>query len=448
MRTNGKTDLTAQHQEIFFSKQEELRNLDYGKQQTQQIICTTENFKGVSMRMKRLAVLVSLPLVMVACSKSSGGGSGSGAGGSVTPGSSISSQFIDAPVKGLKYSAASGTGETGAQGAFNCKSGEEVTFNVKGKTIGKANCGEKIYIYDLDGTDDQKDAAAMLIQSLAQASNGILDLSLFNASTASVTAVDLIPGTIEAAISGVIASDATLGAAGLAPVTLAAAQAHVIQNLPDGASDTLLASIAGMNDIDLSLVGASSNSADHCWKNVNVKVKLDLVGSKAYRFNVLQYLAFDGDTIPASPTCDSAEHEDNGEYYQCITNPVRKIMTGRTVSGAHYEAIPFNVAANAYIACQYGSEYEVSDSVTEQACGTFGGTPVSALDAHNMTIDLGWNFGISVTDSSFTISFSEQAVNFVPAKQVENKVNLVTEKIVCNYSFSETYDDVGGSEPE
>ena len=99
------------------------------------------------MQMKNLAVLV-LPLALVACS-----GSKSGSSGSTLPGgfgNSIEAQFIDAPVKGLEVvSTSNPAGKTRAQGKFNCKKGEEVEFKLKGLALGKASCGDQIFVQDL-----------------------------------------------------------------------------------------------------------------------------------------------------------------------------------------------------------------------------------------------------------------------------------------------------------
>lgn len=392
------------------------------------------------MRMKNLAVLAALPLAMVACS---GGGSGSsGAGGLLTPGASINSQFIDAPVKGLKYKIGTVGGQTGDNGYFPCKAGEEVTFEVKGREIGKASCGEKIFIYDLDGTDAEKDAAAMLIQSLAKTAGGVLDLTFFNESSASVDPVlTLDPDTIQGDLNTFLLAESLNGE--LSTVSKTDAQAHVALSLPDLSNDEVLSTIAGFGSMPLDLVGHPSNSEDHCWVNVQVTAQLQQVANKTYRFNVTRYIAYDTENVPSSPTCSTqgGEGGDPNGVYECITNPVSKIMTSRSVSGVHYREVPFERDAGDYIACNYGTEYEVSETDTPLDCTTAGGTPVTALADHSMNIGLGYNFHIAASEAGFTVSFVENAVNFIPSKREGNSVNLTTEPITCRYSFAEEWDN-------
>jgi len=385
------------------------------------------------MQMKNLAVLVALPFALVACGD---GGSSSSGGGIVAPGASISSQFIDAPVKGLKYLIGSNSGHTGDNGIFPCKAGEEVTFEVKGRAIGKANCGEKIFIYDLDGTDDQKDAAAMLIQSLAKTTNGVLDLSFFNASSASVDSnLPLATSSIQGTLNTFLTTN-NLDTE-LTTVNLAEAQAHVAESLPDQTQDSVLAGIAAEGPITLSLTPSASNSEDHCWVGVQVKVNLQLIKDKSYRFNVTEYLAYDSETVPSSPVCSTQGGEGGDEtgVYECITNPVSKIMTGRTVSGTHYRSLTWSKAKGEMIACNYEDEYEVSENETADGCTQAGGTPVLALDDNNINFGLGYNFNITATDTSYSVSFVEHAVNFVPSKVEGNSVNLTTQPITCSYSL-------------
>lgn len=89
------------------------------------------------MRLERLRVLAIgiLAIVTVACS-SDGGSSGST--GTPPAATSLTGVFLDSPVQGLGYSTTpSGlSGITDANGQFNYNSGDSVTFDLYGRTIG------------------------------------------------------------------------------------------------------------------------------------------------------------------------------------------------------------------------------------------------------------------------------------------------------------------------
>ena len=402
--------------------------------------------------MKNLAVLVALPFALVACGD--GGSSSSGGAGITTPGASISSQFIDAPVKGLKYSIAGSTpGLTGDNGIFPCKVGEEITFEVKGRTIGKANCGEKIYIYDLDGSDDEKDAAAMLIQSLAKASGGVLDLTYFNDSSVSVDPnLPLSTATIETTLTTLISTNSLE----LAAVSKEDAQAHVAQNLPNQGDDQVLAAIANKEHV-LNLKASASNPDDHCWEQVQVKVKFEGIdrgeaGGTAYRFNVAEYIAWDGNETAPTPTseqCDGEEYspdENNDEFYfQCLKNPVRKIMTGRSASGSQYKTKTFNIEAGAPAICQFdgGFEFHYVEDQSQGGivCDDNDGEERFAASDLKLEFGLGWNFNVSLGNGSYTVNFTEQALDIGANLNADKEVTAYTQtKLNCSYSLTEEFD--------
>ena len=392
------------------------------------------------MRIKNLAVLAALPLAMVAC-----GGSGSGSvstGGAIAPGASINSQFIDAPVKGLKVTKTSGDGETGDNGLFSCKAGELVTFSVNDLDIGIANCGEKIYISDLASTGDT-DAAAALIQSLSKTVGGVLDLSDFNAAAFTLAAVPLTIGGIDTAISNMSADLTPLG---LTQVTLANAQKHVLANLPNQGNDLVLSALSD-TEYTLKLAASSSNWEGYCWEHVQVKVELESLdrgdaGGKAYRFKVNEYLAWDGTaTVPTYDPGTDCNGSDNGEF-QCISDPVSKIMSGRSVSGVHYESERILIGANETAICQHDNGFEFNyDTVDGVTCDTNDGIARSAATNLDLTLELGWNFNIKVSDTTLTVGFTEMALDLGAVLNADNKVTSYTQKkFNCNYSLTESLD--------
>lgn len=410
------------------------------------------------MQMKNLAVLVALPFALVACGGDSGSSSGVDAS---TPGASISSQFIDAPVKGLKVEKDSGDSETGANGIFNCQAGENIKFWLKeiggkGILLGEANCGSKIFIEEL-GANAVK--AGALIQSLStgdHSSRTELDLSAFNSTDFDLNAA--VPnlgalGENDAAtiVASVTAANSTLV---IAPVTLTAAQAHITANLPP-LNDTALSAIANAEHT-LTLKGNASNSADHCWPKIQVKVQVDEIpktdSGKAYRFKVNEYLAWEGSETAPVPVidldneinqCDGNEHSpEAGIWFQCIKSPVSKIMSGRSVSGTHYETHSYTIAKDAPAICRHSEGYEFWLSGGIVTCDEQDGeTPLFAANELKLEFGLGWNFKIDVTDSSYTVNFTEQAIDIGATLNATDYVTAYTQqKFNCSYSATDSID--------
>ena len=409
------------------------------------------------MQMKNLAVLVALPMALVACGGDSGGSSSGG--GIVAPGASISSQFIDAPVKGLKVQKTSGDGETGANGVFSCKAGEELNFwlkeiNGKGIKVGTANCGSKIYIDDLAGVNP--DIAGALIQSLStgdHATRKELDLTAFNATSfdlhATIGGIGSLANDndIDTLITQVKAVAADLP---VEPVKISDARTHINSNLP-AQEDDVLEDIALGGEHTLRLTPHASNPEGYCWENVQVKVQLAPItvgeGKKAYRFNVTEYLAWENSAdAPNVSSCDGQEHEagtGTDIWYQCLSTPVSKIMTGRSVSGSKYEAYSFSIPEGATAICKHdeGYEFNYQPSLGVQ-CMTDGETPVLAAKALTLDVGQGWNFNIAVTNSSYTVSFTENAVDIGATLDGNGKATGYTQyKFNCSYSLVETLDE-------
>lgn len=398
------------------------------------------------MRMKRLVILLSMPALITACG--GGGAGGSGGGGSVVPGSSINAQFIDAPVKGMQLETVAGTAQTGANGSFTCLLGEEVTFKLKDLEIGKANCGEKVFLYDLTSTDDQKDAAAALIQSFAHYSGGILDLSTFNSSGVSLVGTALNTGTIAADIGTVFTNNASLGTAGLAAVTVADARTHALSNLPDQSTDAVLIALADQEST-LDLVPASSNDTEQCWANIQIKVEVESIdagsGKKAFRFKVNEYLAYETETPPASPTCDGEEYGDDSTAYQCFTNPVSRIMNGRSITGAHFEKYSLNLVQGETAACfDTGNDmYYVNEDTLGGVC-QMGETEIEMSKSQTLNLDYGWSYKLQVTDTNFTVNFTEDAINVEPTitnmeTPASAAISFTADKFKCNYSLTDSF---------
>lgn len=295
------------------------------------------------MQMKNLAVLVALPMALVACG---GGGGGSSSGGGIVAGSTIQSQFIDAPVKGLKVEKLSGNSETGANGVFTCKSGEVVNFWLKeigaGKTglfLGSATCGSKIYIDEIGANANE---AGALIQSLAVGDHNTrteLDLSAFNATTFDVSSVDidnLTDGAITTLVSDVTTANPSLL---ISDVTLNEARTHMNTYLPklDDAAMTKLA-LAAQNGAWVTL---NKVSGTDCIDKMSAKIRvaeLAVDGKKSYRFSVEAALGHTiGDGLDTDAEFEAACLDE--ENFYCISDPIApRYLTGRSLTLSNYKS--------------------------------------------------------------------------------------------------------------
>ena len=132
--------------------------------------------------MFKKSAVIAASILLASCSKAPSGAAGS----NNSVGSMIEAQFIDEPVKGLTVEATSGNGVTKAQGKFDCRVGETVSFKIAGLALGEAVCGEKIFVDDLVSSQSGHSAekVAAIIQSFAVSSSGELDLT---------TAVEAMP---------------------------------------------------------------------------------------------------------------------------------------------------------------------------------------------------------------------------------------------------------------
>lgn len=97
-----------------------------------------------------------------------------------TPAPVVTGQFLDGPVQGLAYRTATLSGSTDAQGRFNYRAGESVTFSIGGMDLPAVPAAAVVTPLDVAGSDDLSDARVVnllvLLQSLDEdgdAKNGI-----------------------------------------------------------------------------------------------------------------------------------------------------------------------------------------------------------------------------------------------------------------------------------
>ena len=100
--------------------------------------------------MNRRIMTAAVSLVLAGC----GGGGGGGGGGT-----SLVGTLVDAPVSGVEFESASGTGITDANGKFTYRDGETVSFRIGALLLGSAKPQDrKVSPLELVGTRDLNDA--------------------------------------------------------------------------------------------------------------------------------------------------------------------------------------------------------------------------------------------------------------------------------------------------
>lgn len=99
-------------------------------------------------RLFKYQMIIAAVALSTALLTGCGGGGGSESGG----GSVLTGDFVDGPVGGLSYSTATLSGTTGADGSFQYKDGEVVSFHVGDVLVGQAAGASSLSPFDLAGT--------------------------------------------------------------------------------------------------------------------------------------------------------------------------------------------------------------------------------------------------------------------------------------------------------
>lgn len=362
------------------------------------------------MFLKKLAVF-AIPLVVVSC------GNDKDSNRSSSPfGSKISSQFVDAPVKGMNVEGSiSKKMVTGDNGKFSCVNGEELIFRLANVEIGRTNCNSWIHLFDLEPTVAH-DAAASMIQSLATGTS-VLDLTAFNKLPEAKNLATTDFGN-DGDIKGFYDSIKTK-LPGTTYIDSLAAENKAKSNLKDLSKDPIFDKLVALTEGDLEagngvpvkLKAASTNKDDECFENVQVMLKVvptDMGnGKKAYQLKITEYKAYDGATTPAG--CDDTSD------YDCAENPLSKYITGRTISGSEFQRMSFSYKAGESIAC-YNGEYYVSEDTVKGSCEE-GEASVKASKAQSFTFDFGMNYNIVISDKSIKLEYFERNSEFEPVIQ-------------------------------
>ncbi len=302
------------------------------------------------MQMKNLAVLV-LPFALAACSGSKSGSSGSALPGGF--GNSIEAQFIDAPVKGLEVvSTSNPAGKTRAQGKFNCKKGEEVEFKLKGLALGKASCGDQIFVQDLfsDVSGYTWENAAAVIQSFAVASGDDLDLDSVTIPDNHLSAIDLGTGFDDNAVAAALNAPEVVYPQGVAknPVPAAtaatAANTYVANNI--SISDELQSIYSSFSSVKKLYAKRLATGSDYCWNGITVEAKITN-SSGINKFEITGGIGFDdSDYVPGDTCTGTPESEGECEDFpvnfipgKIITTNSVSLMTRKDVDGTQISAV-------------------------------------------------------------------------------------------------------------
>jgi hypothetical protein len=125
--------------------------------------------------------VIFLAALVICCSPHPGSGPGAGPGVSVPP-VVLTGVFVDGPVGGINYSTSTIKGVTRADGAFEYRTGETVTFSIGALTLGCTKGKPRVtpldIVPDATNTFDQRVVnICVVLQTLDQdgnADNGIL----------------------------------------------------------------------------------------------------------------------------------------------------------------------------------------------------------------------------------------------------------------------------------
>ncbi len=261
---------------------------------------------------KSTTAFLTLLCMSAACSKGGAGGSGIGASSS-SFGKSISSQFIDAPVKGLSLETEGGeTKKTGDNGVFTCKSGEMVTFKLKDFELGSAACGDKIFVHDL--TSDESgftwEKAAAIIQNIAPTNGGVLDLSLVDEDALSFNDIGNYSDVDDAALilfrtanTGVYLSGATQPAVKTVSDAATEADSSLASSAELSASFTeALEELATFSESDTISLESTLISGDtnYCWGQLRAEAKIvksTVSGATIYKAQITEAASFDDESV-------------------------------------------------------------------------------------------------------------------------------------------------------
>lgn len=281
--------------------------------------------------------LLSMSALLIGCGGSSGG-SGTGGGGV----SSIEAQFIDAPVKGLSFSSSSSKGQTGNLGKFKCLRGEVVEFKMGNLVLGRASCGDQIFVQELISEDFSWDQAAAIIQSFAVPGSDQLDLSSVKIPN-EIAAIDPADfdntlATAHTAAAAIVGQVANLPAAPVDVTTASnAADSSLAQYADNDSLSNELKALYSAFGTNRKLYGKlSSNSSTACWYGFTVDASIDqaTVGGKTVnQFKVNSAIAFDDSSdVPNNICSPSNETEDNCENISSSLFPASKTLTSGAIS--------------------------------------------------------------------------------------------------------------------
>lgn len=290
-------------------------------------------------------IMISSLTVLVSCSGSKNSSSGPGNPGVGDP---MTAQFIDAPVKGLKFKTESGVdSSTGDAGKFTCKRGELVTFSLGGLNLGHAACGDQIFVQDLasNSAGYSWSQAASALQTFAIDKTEILDLSVVDQSKIDLSAITYTnfdgpiasahTAALGVAYDGVDSSD-TLPSVVIPAAAAAAANTYLANSivLPD-LLNTVLFRFNGAIKLKGTLAKGTLSPVggeELCWNKLDVNASVVTANGGAYQFAVQKALGYtqDSDLTSDGSSCAITD-KDECDVIQQSYIPKPKMITNNQI---------------------------------------------------------------------------------------------------------------------
>lgn len=300
--------------------------------------------------MRNLGTLIIMSCSMVTLVACSGGNSGgSSSSGSTSYGQSMTAQFIDAPVKGLKFSTENGVNSaTGDLGKFSCKRGEKISFSLGGLDLGYAACGDKIFVQDLvsSATNYNWQQAAAVLQTFSINKGTYLDLSLIDQNEIDLSGLsyEAVPANLDlsshlttalgsAAYANIPTAEKPSSAVSASDAAVAANASLASHISLSSQLDSVLSQLvsAGTSAIELNGVltsGTIVNGEEYCW--AKIKAKSSIVSSNGYySFKVESAVSYDEDEVLNQDGTCILQQEQDGECETSLSSelPSPKIIT-------------------------------------------------------------------------------------------------------------------------
>lgn len=302
-------------------------------------------------------------------------------------------------------------------------------FKIKGLALGKAKCGEKIYVDELrnDSGTETGNAAATIIQSFSKSADGELDLSNFNDSDADVSALTVGAidsssySALKSAIEGISYDDKNI------PANFDSMRQHVNESLPTLIDNEGLLALQTYSASENFIEFTKTSGDEECWDKTSVLFELSVHGEKTFKIKAVKWLGhLDSYTPTGTEPCEDTEN------YHCDGPddlPPAKVLSSADFDKALYEERTETLSKDTFAVCGTVDDYWLSDS----ACD---GDHLAALDKdYTVTGSSGLSFKASVSNDGISASFSENYLTVYPDEDSYDgtTVALKQKQVHCSY---------------